>query len=106
MQCSSRVTAIAQWPQGGGGGQLGSLVALRWQCSVIDGSTAGGSVAAAWRWGWWWWQWQLAGSAAAAAAAASSVAVVLRDSIRDTANKRSLELCATIVHVFVGGWSV
>jgi hypothetical protein len=27
-------------------------------------------------------------------------------SIRDTANKRSLELWATIVHVFLGGWSV
>jgi hypothetical protein len=32
--------------------------------------------------------------------------LLLRDSIRDTANKRSLELCATIVHVFLGGWSV
>jgi hypothetical protein len=31
---------------------------------------------------------------------------LLRDSTRDTANKRSLELCATIVHVFLGGWSV
>jgi hypothetical protein len=30
----------------------------------------------------------------------------LRDSIRDTANKCSLELFATIVHVFLGGWSV
>ena len=32
--------------------------------------------------------------------------LLLRDSIRDTANKRSLELCTTIVHVFLGGWSM
>ena len=29
-----------------------------------------------------------------------------RDSTRDTANKHSLELCATIVHVFLDGWSL
>jgi hypothetical protein len=29
-----------------------------------------------------------------------------RDSTKETANKRSLELCATIVHLFLGGWSV
>ena len=32
--------------------------------------------------------------------------LLLRDTIRDTANKCSLELSATIVHVFLGGWSV
>ncbi len=28
------------------------------------------------------------------------------DSTRDTANKHSLELCTSIVHVFLDGWSV
>jgi hypothetical protein len=28
---------------------------------------------------------------------------LLRDSTKDTANKRSLDLCATIVHVSLGG---